>query len=135
MLVTKTITYDNSLELATSRAGWVGVSWDACRINGVTNEHIVCRILKHLGEGIDIKIILPVVFHDQTIALVKNWCTYFIGRQLEITNVIDSHMLLLYGSRVCSVSSSGHILEQNTDAIAAEVYSAPVKPIQDKKRK
>lgn len=110
--------------------GWFGVdfdgtlahydSWQGWEKLGAPIPRMVERVRGWLAEGRSVKIFTArAQYGEPQIGYIKAWCKEHIGRELEVTNVKDQHMVVLYDDRAVGVvTNTGELVN---DAIASLV--------------
>lgn len=110
--------------------GWIGVDLDGTLANytkfgGIENigppiPKMLERVKQFLGAGQTVKIFTARVsdprFEPYGRQAIEQWCQRWIGQVLEITNVKDFGMTVLYDDRAIQV-------EHNTGELTVEVLA------------
>jgi hypothetical protein len=110
-----------------AQKGWIGIDLDGtlAKIDHSPDNRIgepvpkmMTRLSQLIQEGYRIKIFTARASEPSEIILVKKWLTENGLPELEITNVKDYGMLLLYDDRAIQViPNTGEIVENNREGI------------------
>jgi hypothetical protein len=96
--------------------GWIGVDLDGTlayydRWRGI--EHIgepvplmLDRVKTWLDEGQEVKIFTARACEPVAVPFIEAWCEKHVGRRLEVTNVKDFRMVVLWDDRAIRVAAN-----------------------------
>lgn len=108
-----------------NKDGWIGVDldgtlakydgWQGAQHIGEPVPKILSMVKRWLVEGRTVKIFTARVSDGdpKTVETIEQWCLKHLGRKLEVTNIKDYDMILLFDDRAIQV-------EQNTGRLIAD---------------
>lgn len=108
-----------------NKDGWIGVDldgtlakydeWQGAQHIGEPVPKILSMVKRWLVEGRTVKIFTARVSDGdpKTVEAIEQWCLKHLGRKLEVTNIKDYDMILLFDDRAIQV-------EQNTGRLIVD---------------
>lgn len=117
--------------MSNRRTGWIGVDFDGTLATyegpwsheklGEPIPLMVDRVKRWLKDGQEVRIFTARISHDgttqqmmwaeQSVGLIKEWCQKVFDTQLAVTNVKDYEMLCIYDDRAVAVeTNTGEVL-------------------------
>lgn len=117
--------------MSNRREGWIGVDFDGTLatyegpwkhdVLGAPIPAMVDRVKRWLKDGVEVRIFTARISHDgttqqmmwaeQSIGMIKEWCQKVFDTQLAVTNVKDYEMYRLYDDKAVAIEkNTGKIL-------------------------